>query len=46
MAKCLNHDDSLHLVEKLRKFEWVQEVKTQIVMDCIKEDPAVLIPKQ
>ena len=46
MAKCLNHDDSLHLVEELRKFKWVQEVKTQIVMDCIKEDPAVLIPKQ
>jgi hypothetical protein len=45
MAKCLNHDDSLHLVEKLRIFDWVQEVKTQIVMDCIKEDPAVLIPK-
>ncbi|MHA1112489.1 MAG: Lrp/AsnC family transcriptional regulator [Promethearchaeota archaeon] len=46
MAKCLNHDDSLHLVEKLRNFEWVQEVKTQIVMDCIKEDPSVFIPKQ
>lgn len=46
MAKCLNHNDSLHLVDQLRNFEWVQEVKTQIVMDCIKEDPSVLIPKQ
>ena len=45
MAKCLNHEDSLHLVEKLREFGWVQEVKTQIVMDCIKEDPGVLVPK-
>ena len=38
MAKCLDHEDSLQIVEKLRKLPGVEEVKTEIVMDCIKED--------
>ena len=44
MAKCLDHDDSLSLIENLRDLPGVEEVKTQIVLDKIKEDPSVIIP--
>ncbi|MFX0036747.1 MAG: Lrp/AsnC family transcriptional regulator [Candidatus Hermodarchaeota archaeon] len=45
MAKCMNHQDSMDLIEKLRNLPGVEEVKTQIVLDKIKEDPSVIIPK-
>ncbi|MFX1269094.1 MAG: Lrp/AsnC family transcriptional regulator [Promethearchaeota archaeon] len=45
MAKCLNHDDSMSLIEKLRNLPGVEEVKTQIVLDRIKEDPSIIIPE-
>lgn len=45
MAKCLNHSDSMILIEELRKHPGVEEVKTQIVLDKIKEDPSVIIPE-
>jgi len=45
MAKCLDHDDSMNLIEKLRNLPGVEEVKTQIVLDKIKEDPSIIIPE-
>ncbi|MFX1280708.1 MAG: Lrp/AsnC family transcriptional regulator [Promethearchaeota archaeon] len=45
MAKCLNHQDSMGLIENLRNLPGVEEVKTQIVLDKIKEDPSVIIPE-
>ena len=45
MAKCLDHEDAMSLIEKLRNLPGVEEIKTQIVMDRIKEDPTIIIPK-
>lgn len=45
MAKCLDHNDSMNLIEKLRNLPGVEEVKTQIVLDRIKEDTTIIIPK-
>ena len=45
LAKCLDHDDSLELIETLRNLSGVEEVKTQIVLDKIKEDPSIIIPE-
>ncbi|MFX1479501.1 MAG: Lrp/AsnC family transcriptional regulator [Promethearchaeota archaeon] len=45
MAKCMNHQDSMNLIEILRKLPGVEEVKTEIVMDRIKEDHTIIIPK-
>jgi len=45
MAKCLDHSDSMEIIENLRDIPGVEEVKTQIVLDKIKEDPSVIIPK-
>ncbi|MHA2430486.1 MAG: Lrp/AsnC family transcriptional regulator [Promethearchaeota archaeon] len=44
MAKCLNHQDSMSLIEKLRNLPGVDEVKTEIVLDRIKEDHSIIIP--
>jgi len=44
MAKCLDHEDSMKLIENLRNLPEVEEVKTQIVLDCIKEDHTIIIP--
>ena len=44
MAKCLDHTDSLDLIEDLRNLPGVEELKTQIVLDRIKEDPSIIIP--
>ncbi len=33
MAKCLDHSDSMGLIEKLRNLPGVEEVKIQIVLD-------------
>lgn len=45
MAKCLDHEDSMNLIEKLRNLPGVEEVKTQIVLDRIKEDTTIIIPE-
>ena len=45
MAKCLDHEDSMKLIERLRKLPGVEEVKTQIVLDRIKEDTTIIIPE-
>ena len=44
MAKCLGHDHAMRLIEQLRNLPGVEEVKTQMVLDRIKEDPTVIIP--
>jgi len=38
MAKCLDHQDSMGLIETLRNLPGVEEVKTEIVLDRIKKD--------
>jgi DNA-binding Lrp family transcriptional regulator len=43
MAKCFGHQESLKIVEQLQKIEGVEEVKTEIVLDCIKEDHTIHI---
>jgi len=45
MAKCLDHEDSMQLIENLRNLPEVEEIKTQIVLDCIKEDHTIIIPE-
>jgi len=45
MAKCLDHEDSMKLIERLRNLPGVEEVKTQIVLDRIKEDTTIIIPE-
>ncbi len=46
MAKCLDHNDSMNLIENLRNLPEVEEVKTQLVLDRIKEDHTIIIPEQ
>lgn len=45
MAKCLDHQDAMSLIDGLRNLPGVEEVKTQIVLDRIKEDPTIIIPE-
>ena len=45
MAKCMDHEDSMGLIEKLRNLPGVEEIKTQIVLDRIKEDHTIIIPE-
>jgi hypothetical protein len=45
MFKCLNHEEAMVLIEELRKLPGVEEVNTQIVLDRIKEDHSILIPR-
>ena len=45
MAKCLDHSDSMGLIEILRNLPGVEEVKTEIVLDRIKEDHSIIIPE-
>ncbi len=45
MAKCLDHSDSMGLIETLRNLPGVEEVKTEIVLDRIKEDHSIIIPE-
>jgi Lrp/AsnC family leucine-responsive transcriptional regulator len=44
MAKCLDHEDSMRLIDQLRNLPGVEEVKTQVVLDRIKEDTTIIIP--
>jgi DNA-binding Lrp family transcriptional regulator len=45
MVKCLDHDDSIHLIKELRNLPGEEEVKTQIVLYRIKEDTTIIIPE-
>ena len=44
MFKCLDHQEMIELIEELRNLSGVEEVKTQIVLDRIKEDHTIIIP--
>lgn len=44
MAKCLGHDHAMMLIESLQNLPGVEEVKTQMVLDRIKEDHTIIIP--
>ncbi len=44
MFKCLDHEDAMRLLEKLRNLPGVEEVKTQLVLDRVKEDHTIIIP--
>jgi hypothetical protein len=45
MTNCLDQNDSMSLIEKLRNLPGVEEVKTQIILDRIKEDTTIIIPE-
>ena len=44
LFKCLDHDDAMGQINNLRNLPGVEEVKTQIVLDRIKEDHSIIIP--
>ena len=44
MFKCLGHEQAMSVIGKLRKLPGVEEVKTEIVLDRIKEDHSIIIP--
>jgi DNA-binding Lrp family transcriptional regulator len=44
MFKCLGHEQAMNVIGKLRKLPGVEEVKTEIVLDRIKEDHSIIIP--
>jgi DNA-binding Lrp family transcriptional regulator len=46
MAKCMDHQDSMKLIGNLRDLPGVDEVKTEIVLDRIKEDHSIIIPEK
>jgi len=43
MFKCLGHEQALSVIDKLRNLPGVEEVKTEIVLDRIKEDHSIII---
>ena len=46
MAKCLDHGDSMKLIDQLQNLPEEEEVKTQIVLDRIKENTTIIIPNK
>ena len=44
MFKCLDHNNAMTVIERLRNLPGVEEIKTQIVLDRIKEDHTIIIP--
>ncbi len=46
MAKCMDHKDSMKLIQNLRDLPGIDEVKTEIVLDRIKEDHSIIIPEE
>ncbi|MFX0083975.1 MAG: hypothetical protein ACFE94_19690 [Candidatus Hodarchaeota archaeon] len=40
----IDQNKILDLIENLRNLPEVEEVKTQLVLDRIKEDPTIIIP--
>lgn len=46
IAKCLNHQDSMGLIETLRNLLGIDEVKTEIVLDRLKGDHSIPIPEK
>nr|MDO8113696.1 hypothetical protein [Candidatus Sigynarchaeota archaeon] len=44
MGKCIDHTRTMNLIEKLRKIPGVEDVKTQMILERIKESWVVDIP--
>ncbi len=42
--KCLDNNNAMSVIERLRNLPGVEEIKTQIVLDRIKEDHTIIIP--
>jgi len=45
VPRCINPQDFMVLIETLRNLPGVEEVKTEIVLDRIKEDHLIIIPE-
>jgi Lrp/AsnC family leucine-responsive transcriptional regulator len=45
MTKCQSHQEAMDLLDTLRNLSGVEEVKTQLVMDRIKEDHTIKVPE-
>ena len=45
MAKCLDKGDNIQLLENIKKVDGIEDISTQIVMQRIKEDLRVKVPK-
>jgi Lrp/AsnC family leucine-responsive transcriptional regulator len=44
MGKCIDHQKTMDLIERLRKLPGVEDVKTQMILERIKENWVVDIP--
>ena len=44
LAKCVEKDQQIQLLENIKRINGIEEVSTQVVMRCIKEDMRVSIP--
>jgi len=44
MAKCLEKDDQIRLLEDIKKINGIEEIVTQVVLKRVKEDMRVKIP--
>ncbi len=45
MGKCISHEQTMELIERLRKLPGVEDVKTQMILERIKENWVVDIPE-
>ncbi len=45
MAKCVEKEDQIKLLDKIKRVSGIEEITTQVVMRRIKEDMRVRIPK-
>lgn len=44
MAKCVEKENEIHLIEEIKKVDGVEEIITQVVLRRVKEDMRVKIP--
>lgn len=44
MFKCMSHEDTMKQIQILRGLSGVEEIKTEIVLERIKEDHSIIIP--
>ncbi|MHA1791962.1 MAG: Lrp/AsnC family transcriptional regulator [Promethearchaeota archaeon] len=45
MAKCISHEDAIRLINKLRENKNIEDIKTQMVLERVKEDHTIIIPE-
>ncbi|MCF2140965.1 MAG: Lrp/AsnC family transcriptional regulator [Candidatus Lokiarchaeota archaeon] len=44
MAKCIEKEDQIQLLEKVKFIPGIEEIHTQVVLQCVKEDIRISIP--